>query len=124
MNNDGQDSLDTLANGGADSLDTGIVALSKQMDLGRWFSRNEFSLLHEAALRAALCNSALNGSEPGGIAANLQAEAQRHARELGFLEARDALFASPGWQDLPGAQQARLATALLSVAVSAGRFRW
>jgi len=123
MKNDGQDFLEKLADSTPETFEERFELWSNRLDLGRWFSRNESILLYEAALRAVLCNVALNGTDPNATG-HPDAERFRRSREIDFLEARDILFASPGWQALPLGEQSRLANAFLAVRVMEHKFRW
>jgi len=118
MKNDGQDFLEQLAGSTADTFESRFSLISRQLGLGTSFTRNELTLLYDAASRAAHCNAAINGLDDYGPGIKAEHEPRRHSLELEFLEARDIFYASPGWQTLPAAEQGPIDQAFLSVFVA------
>ena len=118
MKNDGQKFLEQLANSNSDSFDSRFSCRSNRLGLGGSFSRNELTLLYEAALLAARCNQAFNGLDEGTPACHLDVETRRNGLELAFMEARDILYAAPGWQTLAQAEQESIDRAFLTISVA------
>jgi hypothetical protein len=116
MNDKEQDYFQELAGSAPGTLGTRFRVISQQLALHEAFSRNEWTLLGEAALRAALCSSALNGRDGFG-SVHPEHEPRRRSIEIAFLEARDMHFASPGWQALGSATQDQVITDVLTVYV-------
>lgn len=125
MKNDGHEFLSGLVDSTPETFEGRFEKVARQLRAESWFSRDEFSLLHEAALNAVLCNAVLNGAGESGAAPHDGARC-RHARhlELAFLEARDVLFASPGWQALPSVDQDRIEQACVLVRVADRNLLW
>jgi hypothetical protein len=117
MNDEEQDYFQELAGSAPGTLGTRFRVISQQLALHQAFSRNEWTLLGEAALRAALCSSALNGRDGYGPALHPEHELRRRSLEIAFLEARDMLFASPGWQSLGSGTQDQIISGVLTVYV-------
>jgi hypothetical protein len=69
-----------------------------QLGLGSMLDRNDLTLLCEAAVRANLCQDALNDVHKDGN--SQEQEAKRVRLEWEFMTARDVFYASPGWQTL------------------------
>jgi len=121
MKNDGQKFLEQLARSTSDSFEGRFSFNSNRLGLGAFFSRNELTLLYEAALLARRCNEAFNGLDEGRLGLHVDLESRRNGLELGFMEARDILYASPGWQTLSPAEQASIERVFLSVSVAEDR---
>ena len=123
MKTDGQKFLDELAGLPRNSFDHHFAERSAALGLGAVFDRNELKLLYEASLRALLCNLAINGvGTPGPIKS--EEEAERTETEQDFMEARELLYASPGWQNLGLARREHVERKLLRVFVSDDRLAW
>ncbi len=72
-----------------------------RLRLGRWLDSADLTILYEAAFEAAMCNVCFNGF--GGCRGEIKPELEGHRRSLEtrFMEARDRLYGSPGWAELP-----------------------
>ena len=118
MKNDGQKFLEQLAGSTSDSFECGFSFSSNRLGLGGSFSRNELTLLYQAALLATRCNQAFNGLDEGSPACHVDVEARRNGLELAFMEARDILYAAPGWQILSPGEQESIDRVFLTVSVA------
>lgn len=118
MTNSGQPFLDELAAFPPDSFENRFSMVLGRLGVASALERNELALLFEAAYRATMCNIALNviGAKTNVI--RPQDERERSRLEYAFMVARDALFASPGWQALPRADQLALSRIFLTVLVA------
>lgn len=121
MKNDGQKFLEELAGSRPDTFECQFYAASRRFGLGASFTRNELTLLYEAALLASSCNAAFNGLEGWGPKLRASDERRRWELETAFMEACDILYASPGWQTLPEEEREPLAREFLRVAVEDDR---
>ncbi len=117
--NDSQEFLEQLESLGADTFEGHFCQASKRYGLGDSFTRNELVLLYETAFLAVRCNEAFNAAEIRGCD-----ESQRVELEIAFMEARDMLHASPGWQVLPEAERQLLELEFLAVQVHPDKLRF
>jgi hypothetical protein len=117
MTNHGQSFLDQLATFPADSFENRFSLVVSRLGLVTSLERNDLTLLYEAAYTATLCNIAFNGLRTSNGAFHSKIESELRGLEFEFMVARDALFASPGWQSLPRAEQLALSRIFLTVAV-------
>ena len=93
-----------------------------QLGLGAMLDRNDLTLLCEAAVRANLCQGALNDVHQGKI--NPEEEIKRVRLEWEFLTARDIFYASPGCQTLDPSIQDIVRQMFLSVSVAEECLAW
>jgi hypothetical protein len=121
MKNDGQKFLEQLASSTSDSFEGRFSFNSSRLGLGASFSRNELTLLFQAALLARRCNDVFNGLDDGRLAFHVDLEARRNGLEFAFMEARDILYASPGWQALSPAEQSSIERVFLAVSIAEDR---
>jgi hypothetical protein len=121
MKSETQKFLEQLAGPRADTFENHFSAASNRLALGVSFTRNEWTLLYRAALLAAQCNAAFNGLDERGPGIRAADEGRRGGLELTFMEARDILYASPGWQLLPSSEQELVHRAFLTVFVAADK---
>jgi hypothetical protein len=118
MKNHGQAFLEELASQPPDTFEGRFSTVSTKLGLGRDLGRNELQLLYQATLEAALCNLRINGLAGCGGKVRPEDEPNRTRLEREFMEARDMLFASPGWQTLTESEQVKLQKIFLSVLVT------
>lgn len=123
MKTDGQEYLEELAGLPPNTFDHRFAKTSAQLGLGAVFDRNELKLLYEASLRALLCNLAINGIGTDGVIRS-EEEPERSQCEWEFMEARDLLYASPGWQNLAPAKREAVERSFLRVLVTEDKFAW
>jgi hypothetical protein len=114
---DAQGFLDELAHSQPDIIDLHFLLNHARLRLAGLFNRNELTLLHQASRLAALCQAAFNddGAHPGETPR--EREVRRGQLEQAFLEARDALYASPEWQDLKAPTSQAIKSFLLTAYV-------
>ena len=115
MKSRSQEFLEQLAALPVDCFERQFAVRLAQLDLGRKLERNELTLLCDAALRASLCQSAINDAHNGKIMP--EQESERLRLEWEFMTAREILYASPGWQSLDEPTQESVQQMFLSVAV-------
>jgi len=118
MTNHSQSFLDQLATFPPDSFENRFSMVVRRLGLAIALERNELTLLFEAAYRATLCNIAFNGLSTPNRRMQPAKEQERTRLEFDFMVARDVLFASPGWQALPRADQIALSRIFLTVTVA------
>lgn len=92
------------------------------LNLAGVLDRNDLTLLCEAALRAHLCQIAIDSAGSGKT--RTDKESERLRAEWDFMNARDIFYASPGWQTLDVATQGKLVNEFLTVAVKEHCFAW
>ncbi len=124
MKTDGQDYLEQLASLPPNTFENRFSKISNRLRLGDSLSRNELTLLYEAAFRATLCNIAINGL--GGCRGLIRPEHEPHRLRLEreFMEAREVFCASPGWQTLTPAEQGPIERIFLTVLVADDKLAW
>jgi len=118
MRNTGQAFLDKLANLPPDTFESRFSKTSTRMGLGVAFGRNELTLLYEAAVRAELCTIVLNSPRAADGKIKPLDEVTRVKLETEFLNARDILYASPGWQNLLASEQDLIQRIFLAVVIA------
>src|SRR5581483_7452465 len=118
MKNDGQTFLAQLASLPRDSFESRFAEVSTRLGLDAVLNRNELTLLYEAALRATLCNVALNSLTRRNLILDVKDETTRIESETDFMFAREIFYASAGWQNLPASGQAAIQKAFLDVSVA------
>jgi len=124
MKTDGQQFLEELASLPPDTFDHRFADASARLGLGVLFDRNELKLLCEASLHALLCNLAINGIGAENGLIRPEEEAERRQCEQEFMEARELLYASPGWQNLVESARQQVEQAFLRVFVMDDRLAW
>lgn len=118
MTNHSQCFLDQLATFPPDTFENRFSLVVRRLGVAMTLERNELILLFEAAYRATLCNIAFNALGTPNRDIQPARERERTRLEFEFMVARDVLFASPGWQALPRADQLALSRIFLTVAVA------
>jgi hypothetical protein len=118
MNNNGQEYLEQLASLPPNTFDSQFSRNASRMGLGSLLGCNELKLLYDAAFLAILCNIAFNGLGVYGGQIRPEKEHTRTSLERQFMEARDILFASPGWQSLGAGKRSRAERLFLNVFVA------
>ena len=122
MKSSSQEFLDQLSALPSDSFEHRFAERLAQLGLGAIMERNDLTLLCEAALRANLCQEAINDAREGKIRPDQ--EAKRARLEWEFMTARDIFYGSPGWQTLDESTQEMLAEEFLRVAVGEECLAW
>jgi hypothetical protein len=122
MKSSSQEFLQQLTALPADSFEHQLGERLAQLGLAAMLDRNELTLLCEAALRAHLCQGALNDLCGGKI--SQAQEAKRGRLEWEFLSARDIFYASPGWQTLDESLQDIVRQMFLAVSVADECLAW
>jgi hypothetical protein len=118
MKNYAQAFLNELAGLPPDTFESRFSTSSTALGLGAVLDRNELTLLYETAFCASLCYHAINGLGQYEGKINAEGEPNRIKLESEFLVARDAFFASAGWQTLSTSEQAAIQARFLSVSVA------
>jgi hypothetical protein len=121
---DGQQFLEELAALPPDTFDHRFADASARLGLGGLLDRNELKLLYQTSLCALLCNLAINGVGAEGGAIRPEEEPERRQCEQEFMEARELLYASPGWQNLAESERQPIEQCFLSVFVTDDRLAW
>jgi hypothetical protein len=122
MKSGSQEFLEQLAALPTDCFERRFALRLAQLGLERMLERNELTLLCEAALRASLCQRAVNDARNGKIMP--EQESERLSLEWAFMTAREILYASPGWQSLDQTAQERVEEMFLRVAVGDEFLAW
>lgn len=118
MKSHGQAFLQELANLPTNTFENRFSDISRRLGLGATLERNELTLLYEAALCATLLNIAINAPLDGEAKPRPKQEANRLKFETAFMTARDILYASAGWQNLPAAEREVLRKIFLNVFIA------
>jgi hypothetical protein len=122
MKSSSQEFLEQLSALPADCFEHGFADRLAQLGMAAMLERNDLTLLCEAALRAYLCEAALNEVSPGK--SSLEQEAKRVRLEWDFMTARDMFYASPGWQTLDEMMQGMVEQMFLRVTVREECLAW
>jgi hypothetical protein len=122
MKSSSHEFLEQLTTLPADCFERRFALQLAQLGLGRKLERNELTLLCEAALRASLCQRAINEARNGKVMP--EQESERLRLEWAFMTAREILYASPGWQSLDQPTQERVEEMFLRVAVGDECLAW
>jgi len=101
MRTDGEQFLQSKATSRPGSFGQRFFTASNLLGLGSKLNQDDLLLLHDAAFQAALCNIAFNGL--GGCNGQIRPQRENHRRNLEgqFMNARNAVYASPGYKTLP-----------------------
>lgn len=124
MNEDGRAFLHLLASLPPGTFERRFSEISLRLRLDTQLNPAELKLLCGAAYQAALCNIALNGLGGCGGQIKPSNERNRTALERAFLGARDAFYASSGWQSLPECERGAIDRIFLRVAVTDDNLAW
>jgi len=122
MKNSSQEFLDHLTALPANCFEHRFAQRLAQLSLAGVLDRNDLTLLCEVALRAHLCQMALNGAANGKT--RTDQESERLRAEWEFMTARDIFYASPGWQTLDEGTQCKVVNEFLTVEVKEHCFAW
>jgi hypothetical protein len=121
---DGQEFLDQLSSAGPKGFESEFSRTAVRLGLGKALASEELDLLLKAAFLATLCHIAFNGL--GGCANIIRPDREAHRSNLEhkFLQARDAFYATPGWQALPDYQSGPIERIFLSAFVTDENLAW
>ena len=121
LNTAGQQFLDFLGSFPKQTFESFFSNSSIRLGLGAGFQCDELALLFEATFRARLCNIAFNGL--GGCRGQIKPERELHriGLERDFVAARNAFYATGGWQSVPPLRRRLINSAFLTVSVRADR---
>jgi hypothetical protein len=124
MRTNDHDFLEGLGSSPADSFEGRFLRASTRLGLGDMLGTDEVELLFNTAFQAALCNIAFNGL--GGCHGKIKPDNEFHrvTLETEFMEQRDLLFASRGWQMLEEPQRRMIHFVFLSVFVTGDNLAW
>jgi hypothetical protein len=122
MKSSSQEFLEQLSALPSNCFEHRFAKRSNQLGLGALLERNDLTLLCEAALRANLCQSAINDAHDGRIPP--EEEAKRSRLEWEFMSARDIFYGSPGWQRLDESLQKIVVKMFLRVSVAEECLAW
>ena len=122
MKSNSQDFLAQLTALPPDCFEHHLGERLERLGLGAMLEPNDLTLLCEAALRANICQGALNGVQEGKISP--QQEAKRVRLEWEFMTARDIFYASPGWQTLDESVHDIVRQMFLNVTVAEACLAW
>jgi hypothetical protein len=117
MKTDGEQFLEELASLPRETFDYRFAQASGRLGLGELFDRNDLKLLYEASVCALRCNLALNGIGMPDGQVRPEDEAERRQLEEEFMETRELLYASPGWQVLGQCNRDAIEECFLTVLV-------
>ena len=124
MRTNDHDFLEELGASPADSFGGRFLRAFTRLRLDDMLETDEIELLFNAAFQAALCNIAFNGL--GGCHGEIKPDNEFHrvTLETEFMEERDLLHASRGWQMLEESQRRRIHFVFLSVFVTGDNLAW
>jgi hypothetical protein len=124
MKGNGQAFLGVLATFAPNNFAKQFSGNCSTLGLGAVLDEDELNLLYRATFDAALCNIAINGL--GGCRGQIKPEREpnRIQLEWRYMAARDAFYASPGWQGLPRSVKESVNRIFLRVQVADNRLAW
>jgi hypothetical protein len=124
LNTSGQEFVSLLASFPKNTFESSFARSATRLELAIELDRDELALLFDAALRARVCYIAFNGL--GGCRGEIKPEREVHRIQLerDYMAARDAFFATSGWQSLLPARRGMIHSAFLEVSIRPDRLAW